>query len=171
VAHIQLSLFGKTSLERFLLETGWISEPCSNLSETLPFQCLLPGDGPEPGWFEGMPPTSHGGLWMPDIGEAPHRLKEGGESSSWRILEENVPRKYFLSPANCSRILSFAVRAGGPPPREIEYLLMKQGGAYPPFTRFRTDGCEGRQRKATKYASAQVSDGQMILSPLYLPEA
>ena len=55
----------------------------------------------------------------------------GGGCSSWRILQESVPQKYYLSPAVCSRILRLAVKAGCPPPAEIEYLLLKQGGRYP----------------------------------------
>ena len=49
---------------------------------------------------------------------------------SWPILEGGVLPKYFLSPVQCSHFLRLAERAGTPPPKEIEHLLLKQGGEY-----------------------------------------
>ena len=63
--YIQLSLFGKTSWERFLQMTGWILEPSYPLSQTPKFQCLLREDGQEPEWCEGARLTCAGGSWIP----------------------------------------------------------------------------------------------------------
>ncbi len=152
MAYIQLSLFGKTSWERFLQMTGWILEPCCNHFPTPKFQCLLLEDGLTPVWCEGERLTCAGGSWMPSIGEeAPGLFNEESESSSWQILEDGVPQKYYLSPVQCSRFLRLAERAGTPPPKEIEQLLLKQGGHYPvvrPFQCFRMRGASKRQEKA-----------------------
>ena len=66
----QLSLFGKTSWERFLQMTGWILEPSYPRSQPPMFQCLLLEDGQEPAWCEGERPISHGGSWTPSIGQS-----------------------------------------------------------------------------------------------------
>ncbi|KGX88277.1 hypothetical protein N784_10895 [Pontibacillus litoralis JSM 072002] len=42
-------------------------------------------------------------------------LKEEGVSSSWQILEDFVPLKYYLKPVICNRFLRLAERAGFPP--------------------------------------------------------
>ena len=131
ITYIQLSLFGKTSWERFLQMTGWTLEPSYPPSRTPKFQCLLREDGETPEWCEGDGLIPLGGSWTPSIGENPLFRSVGGGCSSWRILQENVPQKYYLSPAVCSRILRLAAKAGCPPPAEIEYLLLKQGGRYP----------------------------------------
>jgi hypothetical protein len=167
MAYIQLSLFGKTSWERFHQATGWILEPCWNLSQIPQFQCLLLEDGQTPEWCEGERLTSHGGSWMPAIGESPHPLSGGEESSSWRILEAAAPEKYYLSPALCSRLLSFAEMAGAPPPPEIEYLLMKQGGRYRSSTPFKTGVCAERRKKKTKRGFSAASENQLTLFPPY----
>ena len=86
-------------------------------------------DGQEPEWCEGIRPISHGGSWMPSIGQAPD-WHDGSASLLWQTLEDNVPTKYFLSPAQCSQFLRLAEIAGCPPPAEIEALLLKQGGVY-----------------------------------------
>lgn len=107
--------------------TGWTLEPCYPRSTPPMFQCLLLEDGREPEWCEGERLTSHGGSWMPNIGQAPD-WHDGSVSSSWRILEADVPTKYYLSPAQCAHFLKLAEIAGCPPPKEIEALFLKQGG-------------------------------------------
>ncbi len=129
MVYFQQSLFGKMSWERFHQMTGWILEPSYPLSQTPMFQCLLLEDGQEPEWCEGIRPISHGGSWMPSIGQAPD-WHDGSASLLWQTLEDNVPTKYFLSPAQCSQFLRLAEIAGCPPPAEIEALLLKQGGVY-----------------------------------------
>lgn len=69
-----------------------------------------------------------GACWMPDIGESPRSLKEEDVSSSWQILEEHVPEKYYLKPAICNWFLRLAKRTGCPPPAPVEYLLQKKKG-------------------------------------------
>ena len=128
--YIQLSLFGKTSWDRFLQMTGWTMEPSSLPSQTPRFQCLILEDGQTPVWCEGMSLTSAGGLWTPNIGQSPG-WHDGSASSSWPVLEGGVLTKYCLSPAQCSKYLRLAEKAGCPPPRFIEALLLKQGGVYP----------------------------------------
>ena len=125
-AGIQLSLFGKTLRERFLQMTGWILQPCSVRSQVPRFQCLLV-DGHTPEWCEGDALIPLGDCWTPSIGENPPSYSGASACSSWRILQASVPEKYYLSPGLCSRFLRLAVRAGCPPPREVEYLLFKQG--------------------------------------------
>lgn len=164
--YIQLSLFGKTSLELFLQMTGWILEPCCQRSQTPTFQCLLREDGQTPEWCEGTSPTSVGGSWTPSIGQAPD-WHDGSASSSWRILEADVPTKYYLSPAQCSRLLQLAERAGCPPPAEIEALLLKQGGEYPSSDPFSFSVCEERQRTGIMCSSETASDLQLTLFPLF----
>lgn len=170
MAYIQLSLFGKTSWERFLQTTGWTLEPSLSLSQTPKFQCLLLEDGQAPEWCEGDSLTSAGGLWTPSIGEDPRSPKEESVSSSWRILQDGVPEKYYLSPATCSHILRLAEIAGCPPPAKIEYLLKKQGGAYPSSTPFKTGVCAEPPDTKTGRTSSAVSDGQLTLSQLCLLE-
>ena len=130
ITYIQLSLFGKTSWERFLQMTGWTLEPSYPPSRTPKFQCLLREDGETPEWCEGERLMCAGGSWTPSIGQAPEGWHEGSGFSSWRILEADVPQTYYLSPVQCSHFLRLAERAGGPPPKEIEQLLLKQGGRY-----------------------------------------
>ena len=127
MGYIQLSLFGKTSWERFLQMTGWILEPCCNHFPIPKFQCLLLEDGLTPVWCEGERLTCAGGSWMPSIGESPGLFSEERESSLWQILEDSVPQKYYLSPVICSRFLRLAQTTGCPPPEPVEYLLIKQG--------------------------------------------
>ena len=170
MAYIQLSLFGKTCQERFLQMTGWILEPCWNRSQVPRFQCLLPGSGQTPEWCEGIKLSSDGASWTPDIGEAPHSYREEDASSSWQILEENVSEKYSLSPAGCSKLLRLAAKAGTRPPKEIEFLLLKQGGRYPLSIRSGNGGSGVRQRIRTRKPSAPPSDGQMTLFPLCSPK-
>jgi len=167
MANIQLSLYGKTSWERFFQATGWILEPCLNLSQIPQFQCLLVEDGHTPEWCEGASLTSLGGSWTPDIGEIPRHRNGGAESSSWRILEESAPGKYCLSPVVCTKLLRLAQIAGVPPPPEIEYLLKKQGGYYPLSIPFKTEACGARQRQKTRHGLSTVSDGQTSLFPPY----
>ena len=138
MVYFQQSLFGKMSWERFHQMTGWILEPSYPLSQTPIFQCLLLEDGQEPEWCEGERLTSAGGSWTPSIGQAPD-WHDGSASFLWQTLEDGVPTKYYLSPAQCSHFLHLAEIAGCPPPAEIEALLLKQGGVYQsrPFQCFR----------------------------------
>ena len=94
-------------------------------------------------------------------------LKEENVSSSWQILEDSVPQKYYLNPTNCTHILTLAERAGCPPAKEIEYLLIKQGGKYQSYVPLRKEEPEGAQNIRTRRGSSEVLDGQMTLFPPY----
>ena len=127
---------------------------------------LEPG-GQEPEWCEGERLTSLGGSWTPSIGQAPEGWHEGSGFSSWRILEADVPQTYYLSPVQCSHFLRLAERAGGPPPKEIEQLLLKQGGRYQSSTPFSASVCGERQKGRKKRPSETASDYQLTLFPLF----
>ena len=103
MVYFQQSLFGRTSWERFFQMTGWTLEPCSQRSQPPTFQCLLLEDGQEPEWCEGIRPISHGGSWMPSIGQAPD-WHDGSASLLWQTLEDNVPTKYFFKPRTVQSI-------------------------------------------------------------------
>ena len=164
--YFQQSLFGKTSWERFHQETGWILEPCSPRSQMPKFQCLLRENGQTPEWCEGASLTSHGGSWTPNIGQGPG-WPGGSGCLLWRTLEGGVLPRYCLSPVQCSHFLRLAERAGCPPPREIEALLLNQGGEYPSPDPFSRSGCGARQRTGTRCSSGTASDLQMTLFPLF----
>lgn len=107
-------------------------------------QLSLFGETPE--WCEGERLMCAGDSWTPSIGQAPEGWHEGSGFSSWRILEADVPQTYYLSPVQCSHFLRLAERAGGPPPKEIEQLLLKQGGRYQSSTPFSASVCGERQK-------------------------
>ncbi len=167
MAYIQLSLFGKTSWERFQQATGLLLRPCWKHSRAPRFQCLLLEDGQEAVWCEGDSLISAGGCWTPNIGEGPDSVKEESASSSWQILEEHAAQKYYLSPAECSRILYLAQMAKAQPPAEIEYLLKKQGGSYQSSAPFMEEKCDRLQKSRTPGCSSKASESQLSLFPHY----
>ena len=169
ITGIQLSLSGKTSRERFLQMTGWILQPCSTHSQVSRFQCLIADCGRTPEWCEGDGLMPLGGSWTPSIGENPHFRSVGGGCLSWRILQADVPQKYYLSPVVCSRILRLAAKAGCSPPVEIEYLLIKQGGRYPSSIPSSFGVCGPWQSKVTKPASGRASAKTVNPFQLCLP--
>ncbi len=150
--------------------TGWILEPSYPRSQVSMFQCLLREDGQEPEWCEGDRPISHGGSWTPSIGQAPG-WHDGNASFLWQTLEDGVPTKYYLSPAQCSQFLKLAVRAGCPPPPEIEALFLKQGGVYPSPDPFSATVCDYPQRNDQTQRSETALDCQLTLFlPFWLEE-
>ena len=141
--------------------TGWILEPCYPPSQTPRFQCLLLEDGETPEWCEGDVPTSPGGSWTPNTGQSP-AWHDGSVSSSWRILEADAPRKYYLSPAQCAHFLKLAQIAGFPPPPEIEALFLIQGGAYPSSDPFNAIGSSSYQKaKGVTVPASRVGKGSV----------
>lgn len=82
-------------------------------------------------------------------------------------LEDSVPQKYYLNLTNCTHILTLAERAGCPPAKEIEYLLIKQGGKYQSYVPLRKEEPEGVQNIRIRKGSSEVLDGQMTLFPPY----
>lgn len=124
---IQLSLFGKMCQERSAPTEEKISEPCwKNLpawnNQTLQFLDLRGvADGAKP---EQSLETD--GLWLGDsltlnIGEFPNAERES--LLSW-ILEDNVPKKYYLSARACQGILVRASRRGKPLPELLKQALL-----------------------------------------------
>ncbi len=91
---------------------------------------------------------------------------DGSASFLWQTLEDGVPMKYFLSPAQCSHFLYLAEIAGCPPPAEIEALLLKQGGAYQSPDPFNASVCGRPPRSGRKQRSETASDCQLTLFPL-----
>ena len=122
-------------------------------------------NGQTPEWCEGDAPISHGGSWMPSIGQGPG-WPDASASFLWQTLEGGVLPKYCLSPAQCSHFLRLAQRAGCPPPAEIEALFLKQGGAYPSPDPFKGSVCGEPPRRGNKQRSKTVSDFQLTLFPL-----
>ena len=151
----QLSLFGRTSWEAFHQAAGLILLPYSGRSQTPRFQFLLLEDGHTPEWCEAE------GL---NFGQAPG-WHDGSVSSSWRILEGGVLTKYCLSPAQCSKFLRLAEKAGCPPPKIIEALLLKQGGEYPSSDPFKCSVCAALRMTDTTSSSGTALDSQMTLFP------
>lgn len=125
---IQLSLFGKTCQGHSVPTGEKISEPCwKNLpawnSQTLQFLDLRVGgaDGAKP-----EQSTETDGLWLGDslmlnIGECP---REESVSLLSQILEDNVPRKYYLSARACQGILTRALRRGKALPDLLKTALL-----------------------------------------------
>lgn len=73
----------------------------------------------------------------------------------------------LFKPVQCSHFLRLAERAGGPPPKEIEQLLLKQGGRYQSSTPFSASVCGERQKGRKKRPSETASDYQLTLFPLF----
>ena len=92
---------------------------------------------------------------------------DGSVSSSWQILEADAPTKYYLSPAQCTHFLKLAEIAGCPPPKEIEALFLKQGGAYPSQDPFNASVCGRRPKTGRQKRSETASDYQLTLFPLF----
>jgi len=124
---IQLSLFGRTYPEHSAPTEEKISGPCWKSlpawnNQTLQFLDLRRGaDGAK---LEQSPETD--GLWLGDsltlnIGESPNAERESLLS---RILEDNVPQKYFLSARACQGILTRASRRGKPLPDILRQALL-----------------------------------------------
>ena len=162
----QQSLFGKTSSELGYLETGWIILPYCERSRAPKFQCLLLDSGQMPEWCEGDDVISPGASWMPNIGQAPE-LHADKESFSWQILQANVPEKYYLSPAHCSRILICAMLAGCPPPKPIEEILLKQGGVYPSSNPFPDCECAVAPSTTISGCFSEALESGQIRFPLF----
>ena len=158
---IQLSLFGKTSLELCYQAINATILPYSNPLRAPRFQCLILDTGQTPEWCEGDGVIWHGVSWTPSIGRSPNSRAEK-ESLLWQILQDSVPQRYYLTPGQCTRILGFAARVGCPPPKIIEALLLKQGGKYPLSCPFTDSKCaEQPQTEIDNTSSGALENGQM----------
>ena len=73
----------------------------------------------------------------------------------------------LFSPVQCSHYLRLAERAGTPPPKEIERLLLKQGGEYQSSDPFSASVCGARRKGGKKPPSETASAYQLTLFPLF----
>ena len=164
--YIQLSLFGKTSLElcRKILKLTIL--PYCDPLRAPKFQCLILDTGQMPEWCEGDGVIWHGVSWTRSIGRGPG-WPIGNESLLWQILQDTVPQKYFLTPGQCTRILGFAARVGCPPPKIIEALLLKQGGKYPLSCHFTDSKCAELLQTATGGNSFGVLENEQMSFQLF----
>ena len=67
----------------------------------------------------------HGEYWTPSFGECPSAAVE---SHLWQILQDNPPRKYFLSAEACMGILRRLKKRGKPVPELLIRALEWQSG-------------------------------------------
>ena len=149
----------------FFQMTGWTLEPCSQRSQPPIFQCLLLEDGQEPEWCEGIRPISHGGSWMPSIGQAPRLARRqrvfvvadfGGQCSHEILFKPRAVQSISASGGDCW--LSAACGDRG--------SLLKQGGVYRSPDPFNATVCGHRQRSGQRRRSETASDCQLTLFPL-----
>lgn len=163
ITYIQLSLFGKTSWERFLQMTGWTLEPSYPPSRTPKFQCLLREDGETLEWCEGERLMCAGGSWTPSIGQAPEGWHEGsgfrrggfGGRRAADILFK--PRPMLPLPPPCGE----GGRAAAEGDRTASFETGRQIPVIHPFQCFRMRGAaKGRKKRPSETAS----DYQLTLS-------
>ena len=114
-------------------------------------------------------PELSGRLRAAQFWQEPGGWQEGSGFLSWPILEGGVLPKYFLSPVQCSHFLRLAERAGTPPPKEIERLLLKQGGEYQSSDPFSASVCGAQQKGRKGRPSETASVYQLTLFPRFYP--
>ena len=103
---------------------------CSKRSQRAKFQCLAPGGGRMPVWYEGMELILLGACTTPNISE---QHSGAGACFLSQILEERAPEKYSLSPKACTGILRRAARRGKAlPPMLLAALEQQASGLTAP---------------------------------------
>ena len=126
--------YGKTSPDSSVLQrkteekiSGSSSKKSAALS-TVPYQFLdlRKGHGSLLGALWEITSPSRGESKMLNTGECPSAAVE---SSLSQILQDNPPRKYFLSPKACRGILRRARKRGKDMPPMLKEALEKQAGA------------------------------------------
>ena len=149
MANIQLSLFGENVRGAFSSNNRLdFRAVLESFADTKIPKCLLLEDGQTPEWFEGVKLMCAGGSWTPSMGENPPlRRKRIFVVADFR---GSVPQKFYLNPTNCTHLLTLAERAAVPPAKEIEYLLIKQGGKYQSYVPL-----EERRTRSAKYQDTQ----------------
>ena len=108
-----------------------------------------------------------GDSWTLSIGENPPSLKEENVSSSWRILEDSVPQKYYLNPTNCTHILTLAEKSWLSSGERNRISVNQARGKYQSYVPLRKEEPEEVQNIRTRRGSSEVLDGQMTLFPPY----
>ena len=164
--YIQLSFYRRTSSELCYRAIKATILPYCDLLRVPKFQCLILDTGQMPEWCEGDGVIWHGVSWTRSIGRGPG-WPVGKESLLWQILQASVPQRYYLTPGQCTRILRLAARAGCPPPKIIEALLLKQGGRYPLSCPFTDAVCAEQPQTKTGGNSSRVSEIEQMCFPLY----
>lgn len=126
--------FGKMSLEHSAPQMEKISGRSSrrlSISRTVPVMCLdlTPGAGNLLGLpFWEINSAWLGESWMLNSGVSP---SEERESSLSRILQDEVPSKYYLSRTACLGILRRAEARGKELPPQLREALILQAGQPP----------------------------------------
>ena len=126
MADIQGSVSGKTYPEHSRpteARTSEVSSKKSAKSATVQFQSLdlRSGQKPEKSWQTAT--LSHGESLMRVAGEFP---REENASTLSQILQDNVPKKYYLSPKACQGILRRASERGKELPAVLKKALEQQ---------------------------------------------
>ena len=174
ITYIQLSLFGKTSWERFLQMTGWILEPSYPPSRTPKFQCLLLEDGETPEWCEGERLMCAGGSWTPSIGQAPEGWRLARRQRIFIVADFRgrraadilfKPRPMLPLPPPCRE----GGRTAAEGDRTSSFETGRQIPVIHPFQCFRMRGavCGEQQKGRKKPPSETASDYQLTLFPLF----
>lgn len=103
--------------------SGKYSKKSSTSKKTALFLDLRSGGPAAASW--GTDTAWHGEYWTPSFGECP---SEGAESHLWQILQDNPPRKYFLSAEACRGILRRLKKRGKTVPELLIRALERQSG-------------------------------------------
>ena len=122
--------YGRTSPAHCHPPEGMTLKLCWKRSQRAKFQCLVPGNGQMPGWYEAEELTSLGACTTPNISE---QHSGAGACSLSRILEADVPGKYFLTPKVCAGILKRAALLGRAFPPLVEEALTRQAAGMAPI--------------------------------------
>ena len=125
MANTQSSQSGKTCQVRRVQRLGVTFKPCLRRSQKAKFQCLDLESGRTPEWYEAEELISLGASTTVNISE---QHSGAGACFLSRILEENAPEKYCLSPKACAGILRRAERRGKDLPPLLKTALMQQAG-------------------------------------------
>lgn len=103
--------------------SGGCSKKSSTSKKTALFLDLRSGGQVDASWETDT--VWHGEYWMPSFGECPSAAVE---SHLWQILQDNPPRKYFLSAEACRGILRRLKKRGKPVPELLIRALERQSG-------------------------------------------
>ena len=149
VEFIQSIWSGKTSREPYPATGGEISSKSSKKSSASKKNALFLDlrSGAPAGASWGTDTAWHGEYWTPSFGECPSAAVE---SHLWQILQDNPPRKYFLSAEACRGILRRLKKRGKPVPELLIRALERQSGES------KAESLLGRGGEGSKGTSAQL---------------
>lgn len=125
MANTQNSRSGKTCLAQRVQRLDLTIKPCLKRSQRVKFQCLDLESGRTPEWREAEELISLGAFTTVNISE---QHSGAGACFLSRIIEENAPEKYCLSPKACAGILRRAERRGKDLPPLLKAALTWQAG-------------------------------------------